>query len=223
MLAFDATSKSALSTTSANFSWSHNVNTDPNGVLIYMITPTDVDNLGVVTYGGVVVPQVAEAIITAVSELGRCHVLFLGAGVPVDDPATILVTRSGTTGMIGMAATVFGSTNTEIYLPGVVIYNTLGTTAEASVTDGSPGTNSLRFAGGFHGDVGAAIGANSTMLQSNTLASGAGFLVRETTVGQGARPVGVTSGASDERAMVSLAVREAGAAAAASVQQVVRY
>ena len=214
---FDSTAKSGLSTTASPFTVSLNVNITPSGVIVFVITPTDVDNLVSVTYGAtnVPVPQVATVAISAVSELGRVHCCFLGSGIPADDPATITINRVGTTGMRAMVASVFGSLNTEVYLPGMVTMNTMGTTAVASVDDGSPGTSSMRFCGGFHGDVSAAVhSASSTLLQSDTLASGAALLIRETTGGQGARNCGLTSAASDEKALIHIAVREVAAAAA---------
>jgi hypothetical protein len=92
---------------------------------------------------------------------------------------------------------------------------TVQVTRGNDVDDGSPGTNSLRFAGAHSGEtLGAETGANST--QIGTFASAGGItvhwgVVRETTAGQGARPVGFADTLTDDTAAVFLAVIEVAA------------
>lgn len=84
-----------------------------------------------------------------------------------------------------------------------------GASGEVSVDDGSPGTNSMRFAAAYSGAATPpAAGTNSTNLQVlDSTAFGSRF-VRETTAGQGSRSVGFATGTTDDWALVAVAVRE---------------
>lgn len=84
-----------------------------------------------------------------------------------------------------------------------------GASGEVAVDDGSPGTNSMRFAAAYTGAATpVAQGTNSTSLQSlDSTALGSSF-VRETTAGQGSRSVGFATGTTDDWALVAVVVRE---------------
>lgn len=199
------------STSQASFSWSHNPVGVPSGVLVFVWTNADADLIVFpeVTYDNVLLIQVAEAI-DSLGEPGRCTVFFLGSGVPTTDPATVAVTRTNNaTVMYAVCVTVTAAGNTEV--TGVVTQTTDGTLAEVNVDDGSPGSNSLRYAAGHSGlATSPTIGANSTLVHDLELAATTQEfgVVRETVAGQGSRPVGFVSGTSDDRAFVYLAVRE---------------
>jgi hypothetical protein len=85
-----------------------------------------------------------------------------------------------------------------------------GTSGEVAVDDGSPGTNSMRFAAAYSGGATPPLqGTNSTNLQLlDSTALGSRF-VRETSAGQGSRNVGFATGTTDDWALVAVAVREA--------------
>lgn len=85
---------------------------------------------------------------------------------------------------------------------------TTGST-EQPVDDGSPGTNSMRFAAAYSGAATPpAAGPNSTALQVlDSTAFGSRF-VRETNAGQGSRSVGFATGTTDDWAFMAVAVRE---------------
>jgi hypothetical protein len=85
----------------------------------------------------------------------------------------------------------------------------IGASDEVAVDDGSPGTNSMRFACHYTGAATpVAAGTNSTGLQLlDSTAFGSRF-VRETTAGQGSRNVGFATGTTDDWALVAVAVRE---------------
>lgn len=140
-------------------------------------------------------------------EVGDAKAWFLGSGLPTTT-TTVRVNRTNNVEtMYAVAITVTASGNVETI--GVVLLQEDGTLAEQSVTDGSPGTNSLRYAGAYSG-LGAvpAAGANSTALQSIDIGARVAATVRETTAGQGSRSVGFSSGSTDDRAVVHLAIRE---------------
>ena len=84
-----------------------------------------------------------------------------------------------------------------------------GASGEVSVDDGTPGSNSMRFAAAYTGaasPVGA--GTSSSLLQSlDSTAFGSSF-VRETNAGQGSRSVGFATGTTDDWALVAVAVSE---------------
>ena len=142
-------------------------------------------------------------------EPGRVDAFFLGASVPTGARPVVVTRTNNATIMYASAATQTALTDTEIYLPGIVLLQENGTYAVRSVNDGSPGTNSLRYAAGYSGGANVlAAGAGSTVLNSIDFGSYTATTARETTAGQGARNVGFTYGTSDDRAAVHLAVRE---------------
>lgn len=214
-VAFDASSESHTGTTGssnqASFSWTHTPVGTPRGVLVFIInldTATGVN--ASVTYGGVSVPAVSGGVAAdTAGEVGRCGAFFLGSGIPTG-AQTITVNRDNNALVVyAVAATVTATTNTEVYTPGIVLLQEDGTLAVQAVDDGSPGTNSVRFAAGMSGLASPpAVGTGSTSLQTIDIGAQGAAFCRETTAGQGARNVGFSSATSDDRAFVHLAVRE---------------
>lgn len=209
-VAFDATSESHTGTTGsvsqASFIWTHTPVGTPAGVLVYVMQATSaVMATTGVTYGGVAMTLIQEAVDGA-GELGMCHLYFLGSGIPTG-AQTITVSRLNNTAVLyAVAATVTAATDTQTH--GTFFENGDGALAERSVDDGSPGTNSLRFAGCYYG--GAAppgTGANSTAMHSIDFGAYVAATVRETVAGQGSRLVGF-SAASDDVAAIAIAIRE---------------
>lgn len=84
-----------------------------------------------------------------------------------------------------------------------------GASGEVAVDDGSPGTDSMRFAAAY---TGAATpvngGTNSTLAHSQDSTAFGSSFVRESTAGQGSRNVGFATGTTDDWALVAVAVRE---------------
>ena len=146
----------------------------------------------------------------------RCEAYFLGSGVPSGAASVVVNRTSNTTTMWAVGILISAATDTEVYLPGIVLTQNNAAPAEQSVNDGSPGTNSMRFAGVYYGGATPApAGTSSTQLVSGGVSSGPGDataygwnVVRETTAGQGARNVGCVNATSDDNASVHLAVRE---------------
>jgi hypothetical protein len=184
-------------------------------VLVFVHTFDDVANISSVTYGGVAMTAVSggEAICTE-TEDARCSAFFLGSSIPTGDQTVTVNRVNNATIMYAVSYTATALGDTEVYLAGIVLETTSGTLAEVNVDDGSPGTSSLRYAGITSG-LGALSptivdGANSTGASQAEIDIGARVAksVRETTAGQGSRPVGFSSATSDERASVYLAIRE---------------
>ena len=199
------------STSAASYNWTHTVVGTPRGILIFAYTNANADNNLSVDYGGIDIPQVpgGEAIDTT-TEPGRCTVFFRGTGIPTGNQ-TVTVTRTNNANTCyAVSISVTAGDDTWIPRGSIILLQNNQTLAEQSVNDGSPGTNSVRYAGIWSGlAAGAPTGANSTALQSIILGAAAGMqTVRETTAGQGARSVGFTSATSDDVAAVHLAVSE---------------
>jgi hypothetical protein len=212
-VAFDAVSESHSTTgASATYNWSHAGGT-PAGALLLVFNNANAFPYGAVTYGGVAMTAVpgSDAADTA-NEQGTVRAYFLGSSVPTGTQ-TVEVTESGSmTASYAVCYTVTAGADTEV--TGVVLEQENQALTEENVDDGSPGTNSLRFCGVMSGLANLATpGANSTGDGGSRISFGSrsDSACRETTAGQGSRPVGFDA-ASDDVAAVYLAVREAAAA-----------
>lgn len=187
----------------------------PQGILVYAVNMSVATNIFTsITYGSVPLEPVAGGLAQdTAGEPLLTQIYFAGSGLP-SGTQTITATRTNNgNDCIIAAVSVVADRDTE--LTGIVLLQGDGTLAEQNVNDGSPGTNSLRFAGGVSGlSTAPAVGANSTNIASfSGGGNGRSFgLVRETTAGQGSRPVGFSSGTSDDRAFVHVAIREVAAA-----------
>lgn len=155
------------------------------------------------------------------AETGDCKAWFLGSGLPTTTTTVRINRTNNANDMYAVAITVTASGETEVHTPGIVLLQENATITEQSVDDGSPGTNSLRYAGVNSGlGIIPTIGANSTGLQSIDFGARVAATVRETTAGQGSRSVGWTfTSTPDDRAAVHLAVREVAGGTAHSATQ----
>lgn len=229
---FDASSESHTGTTGsaseASFSWTHSGGT-PKGVLVFTFVNGSGDDATDVTYGGVSLTAVSggRAVDTAGSPRD-CKAWFLGSNVPTGSQ-TVVVTRSNNANvMYAVAITVTASSDkdTAVHEAGIVLRENNVTLDARSPSDGNPGTDSMRFAGGN-----SAVDTYSTILTSSLFSNimyvntnfstalqhidfGTDVIgaVRETTAGQGARQVGWTMIDNTDGAAVYLAVKEVTAA-----------
>lgn len=212
-VAYDAGSESHTDTTTsaseASFTWEHDPVGTPRGVLVYtFVIGSGTDIATSVTYEGAALAAVGGgSAVDSAGEAGVVTAWFLGSSVPTADPATVVVNRTNNANAmyaVCITVTAGGDTSTA----GVVLVEGDGAFAEVNVDDGSPGTDSVRFAGFYFGGNNVpAAGANSTDIHSIDPGARVAGTVRETTAGQGSRPVGCDSG-SDDRAAVYLAVTE---------------
>lgn len=208
----DASSESHTGTTGstseASFTWNHTVSASAKGAWVGVWTLADADYVSGVTLGGVSMTRVTVAADTATEPM-RVTLYFL-ANPPTGSQAVVVSRTNNATSMYGVCHTVIASTTVEVYSAGIVLLQENQTLAEQNVTDGSPGTNSLRFAfvGSGHSTAVPA-GANSTIGQGILI--GTTTTCRsyyETVAGQGSRPVGSSSGTSDDVAGIYFAIRE---------------
>lgn len=212
-VAHDAVSESHTGTTGSVsedlFQFTHTPAGTPKGVLIYvMISGTATDLVGVVDYGGVTVPAVTGGRAQdAAGEPGSCKAFFLGASVPTG-PVTVTINRTNTADTMYAVCITVTAAEDETEYTGVITANS-GTLAEINIDDGSPGSDSMRYAGMYSGlnDV-PGVGSNSVSLISIDFGLTLAAACRELTAGQGARPVGFSSGTGDDLGIVYLAVRE---------------
>lgn len=206
------------SVSEASFTFSLNVVSQPEGILVFtFVANASNDDVTAVCYGGTSPSCTAlskvsggEAVDSA-GEPGRATAWFLGSSVPSNDPATITVTRTNNADTVyAIAIAVQAATNTEVYAAGIVLVQGDTTNmAEQSVSDGSTGVDSVRFAAGYRGGNNIpSTGGSSTTVQNIDFGSFTVASVRETTAGQGSRSVGVSDAITDDAAFVHLAVRE---------------
>ena len=214
-VAFNTSSESHTGTTGStnqtSFTWQHSPSGTPQGVVVFVYTWADADYVSTVTYGGVTMTEISqgEASDTA-TEPGRVTTFFLGSSVPTGNQNVVVNRTNNSTTMYATAATVTASYDTEVYTSGIVLLEDNGTYGVQSVSDGSPGSNSLRFAAGYSGrNAALSAGTGSTAIQSIVVGSTTSAnLARENTAGQGSRNVGFSYNTSDDRAGVHLAIRE---------------
>ena len=196
-----------------SFTWEHGPGGIARGVTVFVWTSgsTGESFATGVTYEGVAVPAVegGEAIRTG-AEAGNMKAFHLGVAVPTADPATVVVTRTNNAVVMwACCVTQVAATDTEVYTPGMSVFNSGGAVVETSVHDGNPGSVSQRYGAGHFGysDPPAA-GANSTYVHDFDFGSMVAGVVRETVPGQGLRPVGFVETTFASKAIVSLAVRQ---------------
>ena len=213
-VAYDSSAAVASFTTTSPLTVSLTPSGTPKGILVFVFCDTDsTDNVTSATYGGTTLTAVSGGFAQdTAGELGFCKAYFLGSGIPTGTQS-LSVSFTGSQNMWAAVIAVTASGNTEVYTAGIVLLQGDGTLAEQSVTDGSPGSNSVRFAGLFTGLASPpSAGSNSTVIQSFDDGTLGASVVRETTAGQGSRSIGWSSGTSDDRAAVHLAVRESASA-----------
>ena len=196
-----------------SFTWEHGPGGIARGVTVFVWTSgsTGESFATGVTYEGVAVPAVegGEAIRTG-AEAGNMKAFHLGVAVPTADPATVVVTRTNNAVVMwACCVTQLAGTDTEVYTPGMSVFNSGGAVVETSVHDGNPGSVSQRYGAGHFGysDLPPA-GANSTYVHDFDFGSMVAGVVRETVPGQGLRPVGFVESIFAPKAVVSLAVRQ---------------
>jgi len=193
-----------------SFSWPNAATGTPEGILVFINSTTSAtDYISSVTYGGVTMTRIAggSAVDNTAGEPGRTDTFFLGSSVPTGTQNVVVNRTSNSQRMYGTAIAVNANFNTEV--TGLQLVNNDGTFPTLQINDGSPGTNSLRFAAGYSGGNNIlSPGTGSTAVLDIDYGSYTFTTVRETTAGQGSRGVGFNYNTSDDRAGVYLAVRE---------------
>jgi hypothetical protein len=217
--AHDACSESHTGTTGsvseASFSWTHTPVGTPRGVVVWVFNDGgNTDESTGVTYDSEAVSAQTGGVAThATAEVGHVKTYFKGSSVNTG-AVTVVVNRNNNSQFLyAIACTVTAGGDTEVHEAGIVlVQETEIDLDEQNVTDGSPGTDSVRYAavGIGLGSLPAA-GANSTLAQSIDPGNENMGVVFETTAGQGSRPVGFDyGGPPDDAVGVFLAIRQAG-------------
>lgn len=211
-VAYDAVSESHTGTTGsaseASFTWDHNPVGTARGVLVFTFVNANADNATAVTYGGRDLYRVGRAIDSS-GEARDCVAWFRGGGIPTDDPAAVVVTRTNNANvMYAVCVSVTASTDTSIIGPAQTVSGD-GTLAEVAVDTGA--ITAMRFAGANLAiNAVPSAGANSTSLIGIDFGTNVAAVCRETTAGSGSRSVGFSDAGSDDRAVVHVAVGELG-------------
>jgi hypothetical protein len=119
--------------------------------------------------------------------------------------------------LYAVAITVTAGGDTAVHEAGIVLLQNDQALVEQNVDDGSPGVDSVRYAGIYSGSgISTLWGPNSTQLQGLDIGTVAASAVRETTAGQGSRLVGFDFIGVDDTAAVHLAIKEVGGAGPAA-------
>lgn len=227
-VAHDAASESHTGTTGsaseASFNWAHTPVGTPKGALVFVkCSGSALDRVTGVNYGASAMTAVVggRAVDTA-TEAGSVKAYFLGSSVPTG-AQTVTVNRSNNSDVLwAVAITVTAASDTEI--TGIVLAQEDGTLAEVAVDDGSPGSNSMRYAGLYSGLAAVpTVGANTTALHDIDFGAKVASVVRETTAGQGARSLGWSDGTTDDVAAVYLAIKESSPGGGATTKPVYAY
>lgn len=216
-VALDASSRSGstVSASVASFSWTHTPVGTPAGVTVVIGETVATNDVTSVTYGGVTVPRISGAVaVDSAGEPCLTDVYHLGSSVPTGAQTVVVNRTNNADGVWAAAATVTAGADTEVYTAGIVLLQGDQALAEVNVDDGSPGVDSMRF--GILSSGALALtpaGANTTRLQTVQPSSRNMGFYRETTAGQGSRPVGAVNATADDVAMTLYAVREVVSAA----------
>jgi hypothetical protein len=199
----------------SSFTWTHTPTGTPAGILLFCIAGSSGDMFTSATYGGVSMSAVSGGTaVDAAAETAYTETYFLGSGIPSGAQDVVVQRENSSMGCHACAISVTAGGNTAVYTPGIVVLQGDGTLAEQNVDDGSPGTNSLRFAGGMSGrNTASTPGASSTSIIGRVFSARSHAIARETAAGQGSRAVGFADSNTDDRAFVHLAVYEIASAA----------
>jgi hypothetical protein len=228
-VAHDAVSESHTGTTghsgSTSFTWNHVPTGTPRSALVFIDTIGDLV-ISSVTYGSVNMTAVPYIAADTDTEPGYVSAWFLdncGTGTKA-----VVVNRTNSA-IVAYATcmTQTAASATEVYTAGVKTIAAAGTeqTAASSgatgvssswssmtLTDGSPGTNSIRYMAVHNGS--SSVSAASTNTTTNGTNASIDFglytfaTYRETTPSQGAKALTITTAISDDLAVIGLAVRE---------------
>ena len=208
-----ATSGSQASVASFNIG---TLGTGARAGIVFVATHGTGDIITGVTWNGVAMARLYRAADTD-TEPGSVVAYFLDNVTN----GTITVSRTNNAVVtVGYAASISAAGATHVSQTITRVSSTQNTNADTSTTgtgasgevavdDGSPGTNSMRFAAAYSGAATPPLnGTNSTNLQLlDSTALGSRF-VRETSAGQGSRNVGFATGTTDDWALVAVAVSE---------------
>ena len=217
-VAHDVTTKAHsgnnVSASEASFTWSHvGASSGVNGLLVSVWTNAAASIVTSVTYGGVTVPAVSggEAV-DGTGEPGVVTTFFLTGPTLLQGTNNVVVNRTNNaTSMTAVSTTFTAATGFNTAIHGIDLTTGDSTVAEIAINDGSPtpGGNSLRYAAAHFGhQTPPTTGASSTGRTTTDPGATCFQTVRETTAGQGSRSVGFSSGTSDDRAIVTFAVKE---------------
>lgn len=203
----------ASSASQASFTWNHVSTADRCVVVFVYAYATTANPVTTVSFGGTLMNYVGTANASS-TESAVVNAYFLdsivqGATTP------IIVNRASTTVLMTAAALSFTAASAcEPY--GLVQQSNSSTAAsgEVAVTDGSPGTNSVRVNGGYTGAASplgqglSSTGGLNVAAQNWDGTAYGSMNVYETAAGQGSRNVGFATGTTDDYCYVAFAVRE---------------
>ena len=228
-VAHDAVSESHTGTTGAasvaSFTWNHVPTGTPRSALVFVHSVGALTDTSV-TYGGVAMTAIPYTADCTSGENGAVRAYFLdncGSGTK----AVVVNRTNNTVVTYATCMTQTAASAAEVYLAGVktkagsATEATAASSTSASVssawstmalTDGSPGTNSIRYLA-VHSGASSVPAASTNTTDNGTSASidygnYVFFTMRETTPSQGSKTLTIGTAISDDLAAIGLAVRE---------------
>jgi hypothetical protein len=218
-VAHDAFSERSAFTTLTTAEFQHVPVGTPRGVAVYIVqSGSSADQISGITYGGVAMTRVADAQDT-VTENAFTYAYFLGASIPTG-AQTVSISADGTSSpKKPWCVSVTAAADTEIAAFNIAEENQ----ADPQVALDSGADTAQRYVALFSGlpnTTDLADFAVQTRLDDNDFGAGVAVISRETTPASGSVTLGYTA-ATDDVALVGIAIDEGGAAPATQVHVIV--
>lgn len=216
-VAFDAYTSSTAGT--GDISFDHTPVGTARGLIVYVITDNQGDEITSVTADGTAVPEVTDSPqLNTTGEDGGSHCFFLGSSIPTGT-LTIAVTTSGTaTTKIAGAVTLTANQDTSVVDTNGLVSDGI---LDPSVTLSLGGVSSFAMVGAWHGTESAAKIAplsGWTQRLEHDYGTTFGIIYTYDTVGTTDVTAGVDSTETDDVALHGIAVRENAAGGATATQ-----
>lgn len=213
-IAFDTSSR----TDNPSGGWTHTPVGTPKGVFVFIIQQNSTDAATAVTYGGVAMTELQNALSS--TEVGRCQGYFLGDNIPTG-AQTITPSMSGTNAAAGFCVTVTAAGDTQVAGIGSAKLESGSVTAPSVTITGISGAS--YGAGGIFSGIGApsdiAAGTGMTLRQLG-VDFGANSAIQESSTSQNASgdlTIGFLAG-TNPAALVGIAIEEIAAAGPANLK-----
>jgi hypothetical protein len=207
-IAFDATSESNVVNT-GDMSWTHTPVGTPKGVFVFVQADGGGDDPNGATYGGVAMTKIARAV-DAAGETGDCTGFFLGSGIPTG-AQTVTVDFPNTPNAHAVAITVTAGAGKNTQLAGTGSGTVGGDTTNPSVTITGIAGASYGAAGLFSGlnaEANVTAGSGMTIRNSHDFGSDISVVASRTSENASGNLTMAFASASDDVAMVAIAIEE---------------
>lgn len=211
-IAFDNVSEATGGT--GNLTWNHDPIGTPRGVIVFIAQQDEPFGVTGVTYGGTAMTEVTGSPINRIDgEDAAAYAFFLGASVPTDDPAEIIVSTDVADAREAMAVTVTAAQDTEVVATDVTLNSSGDNNPSATLALG--GATSFVAEGFFSG---SSTESSSTARTNwtkrfgmeNFINASSGFMTYDI-IGSTDVTVGYVNAASEDVTLIAVAIKESAA------------